>query len=105
MQADRREDERIDYRGEIARQWAAMGPKRALDLLGIKSKADGRDRKISCLWHPDNTPSCNVEVGPSGTLRAHCFACSQSWDVFAIVAQVIRLDVRADFPKVQSIAA
>lgn len=105
MGTDRRDDERTDYRIDIARHWAAMGPKRALDLLGIKAKADGRGALCCCLWHADSSPSCRVTIGQTGTLRAHCFACSESWDIFAIIAQVHRLDEKKDFREVMRIAA
>jgi hypothetical protein len=94
-----------DHRNEIAQAWASMGVRGALTTLDLKHRVDGNGALICCQWHNDSSPSCRVSIGQSGTLRIHCFACSETWDVFALVAKVNGLDVKTDFRKVQAIAA
>ncbi len=70
---------------------------RVLGYLGLPLLPEGRGYKIPCPWHPENTPSCAVSIGPEGTLRAFCFACRQGGNVLHLVAQVRGLDMRRDF--------
>ena len=46
-----------------------------------------------------------ILVGPDGTLRAHCFACSAGGDAFSLIAAGLGLDVRTDFASVLAEAA
>ena len=94
-----------EHRDTVAQAWASRGPFGACDLLSVRYERNGRSAVIACLWHADKSPSCTVAIGPGGTLRFHCFACSQSWDVFSAVAERDGLDATADFPKVLSRAA
>jgi len=86
-----------DHAAELAADFAAIGPFGTCDRLGLKHRREGRTAWICCPWHSEQTPSCTVAIGPCGTIRVHCFACSQTWDVHALVAQLRGLDTRADF--------
>lgn len=86
-----------DHAGELAADFAALGPFGTCDRLGLKFRREGRTAWICCPWHAEHTPSCTVAIGPAGTIRVHCFACSKTWDALALVAQLRGLDTRADF--------
>lgn len=77
-------------------------PATALDVLGLRdgAKRQGRGFVLFCPWHEERRPSCSVRTGPDGTLRAHCFGCGQTGDVISLAAAVLRLELRADFPRV-----
>ncbi len=94
-----------DFADELKRD--LVDPQHVLSGLGLldRSTQRGRSYVIRCLWHDERTPSCTVAVGPSRTLRCHCFGCEQTWDVLALIAAVHRLDTRADFPRVLVAAA
>lgn len=74
-------------KAELTAQWASLGPERVCRHLGIQGRKEGRSYIIKCLWHAESDGSCSVQLGQSGTIRAHCFACDQSWDVHAMIAQ------------------
>lgn len=67
--------------------------------------AGGRSVRVRCPWHDDHKPACSITVGPDGTLRAHCFACSAGGDAFSLIAAGLGLDVRTDFASVVAEAA
>ncbi len=94
-----------DYRSDISQAWASMGVRHALDVLGLKCRVESKGALICCPWHSDASPSCRVSIGNTGTLRVHCFSCSETWDVFALVAQVHRMDVKGEFRGVQRLTA
>lgn len=81
-------------KAELGLDWARIGPFATCDLLGLKYRKEGRTAFLCCPWHAERTPSCTITIGPKGTIRAHCFGCSQTWDVHALVAQVHGLDLR-----------
>ena len=90
----------VDHKTEVAANWASIGTGRACELLSVRYERYGRSSKICCLWHNENDPSCSVTIGNSGTLRFHCFACDESWDIFSAIAQREGLSAEDDFPKV-----
>jgi len=89
-----------DLKKQVASDWARLGAASACERLGVQARREGRNAIIQCLWHSDKSPSCSVSIGSEGTLRFHCFACDQTWDVFSAVAQCAGLDVSSDFPRV-----
>lgn len=106
MHGRRRGSDVNNHAAELRRELA--DPHRVLDGLGLLDRASQRQARgyvIRCPWHRENTPSCSVKAGPDGTLRIHCFACSKSWDVLSLVAQVHGLDTHHDFPAVLVAAA
>jgi len=82
-----------------------------LALAHALGLADGARRQrhglmVRCPWHAERNPSCSLTVGADSTLRAHCFGCGKSGDVFTVAAAVLGLDARADFVRVvQEVAA
>lgn len=86
--------------GNVKRRLA--DPVAVAQALGL---AEGARRQrggltILCPWHAERTPSCSLSTGQDGTLRAHCFGCGQSGDVFSLVAAVQGLNTRTDFVRV-----
>ncbi len=61
--------------------------------------------QVCCPSHDERTPSCSVTRGPDGTVRVHCFGCSEGGDALSLVAAVHHLDVRRDFARVLELAA
>ncbi len=89
---------RIDYAAELEREWATLGAEGALVKLGLPFRREGRRMRLRCPFHDERTPSATLELGEAGTLRLHCFgSCSRSWDVHALAAAVLGLDVRGRF--------
>jgi len=76
-----------DHKRQVADDWARLGPAAACERLGVRCRREGRNALIQCLWHADKSPSCSVSNGTEGTLRFHCFASDQTWDVLSAVAQ------------------
>lgn len=91
----------------------ALNDARALcDALGLLEGHIGRGWSkqaggvmVRCPWHDEKSPSCSITRGPDGTIRARCFGCGATGNVFDVVAAVERLDKRADFVRVLEIAA
>lgn len=81
-----------------ARIVAALG-------LGNQAKRQAAGLLIRCPAHNESTPSCSVTEGPDGTVRAKCFGCDWTADVFGLVAQVCDLSLSRDWPEVVARAA
>lgn len=77
----------------------------SLGLLDRHKRQAGGGITIRCPAHQESTPSCSVTLGPDGTLRWRCFACSASGDALTLVATANGLDVRKDFQRVLGAAA
>lgn len=77
-------------------------PQRVLAALSLLdgAKRQGGGFYILCPWHAENTPSCFVREGRDGTLGLKCFGCGTGGDVFHLIAQVHRLVLPGDFPRV-----
>lgn len=86
-----------DHAAALALDWARLGPSLALSKLGLKFRMAGREAFICCPWHGEKNASCTVAIGQSGTLRIHCFACDQTWDIHSLVGQLQGLDPRSAF--------
>lgn len=87
-------------RDEVKR--ALVDVEAVIDALGLR---DGARRehagwKVSCPWHAENTPSCNLRIGPDGTLQVNCFGCQQGGDVFNLIAAVEGINPQRDFGRV-----
>lgn len=97
---------------ESSRIKAELNDARGLcDALGLLDGRPGRDWlrqtagvMIRCLWHDEKSPSCSVTTA-RGTVRVRCFGCQMTGDALTLIAEVARLDVRADFLDVLDIAA
>lgn len=87
-----------DHATEIAREWARLGPFGALDKMGVKYRKAGREAFVCCPWHGEKNASCTVAIGQEGTIRVHCFACSQTWDAHGLFGQLNGIDPRTSFP-------
>lgn len=86
---------RHDYVPEIRR--TLTSPRKLCDALGLAKGAKRGPNgalTISCPWHRERTPSCNVWVGKDGTIAAHCFGCDAGGDCLSLVAAVHDLDTR-----------
>ncbi len=59
---------------------------------------------VRCPWHADREPSCSVQL-KTGTLIAHCFACSAGGDVLAFIAAARGYNLRSHFRDVLEEAA
>lgn len=94
-----------EHKHAVSQDWARLGPFDACTRLGLQYRREGRSAFVLCPWHREKTPSCTVAIGSEGTLRVHCFACSETWDVFSLIAQLEGRDVTRDFPDVLSRAA
>lgn len=87
---------------------ALSDPRRVAELLQLQEGAKPETRGgllVRCPSHGENNASCSLTRGPDGTLRAKCFACDFSGDVFSLIAAVKGLDPRRDFPRVLEEAA
>lgn len=73
---------------------------RLLRGLRLPVRRRGTGYVISCPWHDERTPSCNVRLGPAGSVQVHCHGCDFTGNVLHLVAAVLRLDLRRDFPLV-----
>lgn len=84
-------------------------PLEVAGLLGLKvSRSSSRKSRsvfVLCPEHRDREPSCSLSVAESGDLRAKCFACGWSGDVFGLVASVRGLNRRTEFATVVREAA
>lgn len=90
---------RQEHSAEIAKEWARLGPFGMLTKLGVKyRRLNGRTASICCPWHAEKNPSCTVDIGHDGTIRVHCFACSETWDAHALFGQLNGIDPRTSFP-------
>lgn len=79
---------------DLARIWASLGPFATCERLNLQYvKNSTAQAKICCPWHSEKDASCTVAIGPEGTLRFHCFGCSQSWDIHALVAQLRGIEI------------
>ena len=87
-----------DHAKKLAEEWASLGPVVAMSKLDLKTHKSGRNILICCPFHNERTPSCSVGIGSQGTLRIHCFACSQTWDIHALVGQLFGIEPRTSFP-------
>lgn len=74
-----------------------------LGLAGVRRQAGGC--LVLCPSHDERKPSCSLTLATSGELRARCFSCGWSGDVFGLVAAVRGLSTRSDFRRVVSEAA
>ncbi len=82
---------------------ALADPRRVAELLQLTegSKPEtGGGLLVRCPSHGENNASCSLTKGPDGTLRARCFACDFSGDVFTLIAAVRGLEPERDFPRV-----
>lgn len=79
---------------------ALIDPADVVEGLGLVGRRQSGGVMIRCPEHDDRRPSCSVTRGEGGTLRVHCFSCGFSGDVFALIAVVHGLDVRAQFREV-----
>ena len=81
------------------------------ELVDVRAVCTALDLKPSReergKWHcpRHGGSSLSVRLGSDRTLQARCFGCDFAGDVFALVAEVHRLDTRRDFPKVLAEAA
>ena len=87
-----------EHAAELALEWARLGPFGALTKLGVKHERRGREAFVCCPFHKEKTPSCTVAIGQQGTLRVHCFGCSETWDIHSLVGQVVGIDTKSGFP-------
>ena len=65
----------------------------------------GRGVKVRCVWHDERTPSLSITRGPDGTIRANCFGCSTTGNVFDLIAATQGWEKRARFRDVLDVAA
>ena len=86
-----------DYAAKLAAEWASRGPPAICTALALSGQVRGRDVAICCPFHAEKNPSCNVSIGPQGTIRVHCFACGETWDCHALIGQVLGIDPRTAF--------
>ncbi len=67
-------------------------PFKVCSLFGLDegTKREGSGLRTHCPnpEHEDNSPSCLVDVGNQGTVRARCFACGFRGDIFDIIRLV-----------------
>jgi DNA primase len=83
-----------------------VSPQRVVAALGLEGRPEGgRAYKVSCPWHKERSPSCNVRLGPDGSLQIHCFGCGRGGDVFSLIAAVRGLELPQDFAEVKREAA
>jgi len=75
---------------------ALRDPHHVLSLLGLLDGArrEGRGYKLRCLVHNERTPSCDVNLGPDGTIRVCCKGCDWKGDVLHLVGAAIGEDPR-----------
>jgi len=75
-------------KAELHRDMAAR-PDTLLAALGLLASAKRQPGGwfVRCPWHADSDPSCSVQVR-QGALVAHCFACNEGGDGFALIGQV-----------------
>lgn len=85
---------------DLERDLSALGPEGFARRVGLPFRRSGTSLTVHCPYHDDNNPSASLTIGENGTLRLHCFACDENWDVHSIVAGKFGLDVRSDFPRV-----
>lgn len=87
--------------------FVGIGPLDACRALGLRVRNGARvDRAIIfCPFHNEKQPSCSLMIGANGSLRAHCFSCHATSDLFGLVAACRSLDVRNDFRGVVAEAA
>ncbi len=75
-------------------------------LLGLRVAKRSRDQvTIFCPSHLEKHGSCSLTRAKDGALRARCFSCNWSGDVFGLVAEVRGLDPRHAFAAVVREAA
>ena len=91
-------------KGALTDVWklvAALGLERS-----AKRQQGGRGAIICCPAHNERNPSCSVTLGPDGTIRVRCFACSFSGDALSLIAAAHGLRTRGDeYPRVLSLGA
>lgn len=88
-------------------------PRALCDDLGLLGGRRGKDWNLQsargvtlrCLWHDERTPSLSVSRGPDGTIRAKCFGCGATGNVFDLIAASQGWDKRGRFLDVLDIAA
>lgn len=81
---------------------ALTDPRAVVRLVGLADGAKPQPRGVivRCPAHEDREPSCSVRTGADGTIAVKCHACGFSGDVLSLIAEVERLDIGRDFPKV-----
>jgi hypothetical protein len=70
-----------------------------------RMKPNGRGVLVCCPAHGEHDPSCGITPGSDGTLRARCFACGWTADVFGMLALAHGLSTRSDFGELIAIGA
>jgi len=70
---------------------------RVLRGLGLRVRRRGTGYPILCPWHNEKTPSCNVRIGPAGSIQVKCHGCEGGGNVLHLVAAVRGWDLRRDF--------
>lgn len=70
-------------------------------LLGLEATRGARaDRaRVSCPWHAERSPSCDL-ARRNGRVLAICRSCGAGGDLFALVGAVRGIDPRRDFRRV-----
>ncbi len=66
-------------------------PRAACERLGLLegSKSQGyAGLSVRCPWHGERNPSCSVTRGQDGTIRAKCFSCDSTGDLWGLTAAV-----------------
>ena len=95
---------------------ALRDPHALCSALGLLEGSEGYSRgcswrritggvQVCCPWHDEKTPSCSVTRGADGTVRVHCFGCSEGGDALSLVAAVHGLDMRRGFGRVLELGA
>lgn len=73
---------------------ALIDPIDVATRLGLTTgERTGRSVKVSCVWHDEDTPSCNLRVN-GDRLAAKCFGCGSGGDVLDLIAAVRGLDTK-----------
>lgn len=72
-------------------------PERVVRILGLAkgAKRQAGGAIVRCPWHQEREPSCSITRGPDGTVRAKCFSCDASGDVWGLIAVVHQLPERS----------
>jgi DNA primase len=98
-----------DLRADVdAIKRALSDPRDVCRRLGLDRRArpqGGGGLSIFCPAHQERSPSCSITRGPDGTLRANCFGCGFTGDVFHLLAIVEHLSPDQDFPELLRRAA
>lgn len=62
------------------------------ELLSSYGILPTRGRNIyKCFSHPDNKPSANIVKGCE---KFHCFVCNKNWDIFDVVQELDKCDLK-----------